>query len=80
VASFFGTQCSYCVAYCEEFGDVVGHHREHWQDQPTVYIGLRYPKDVRKRRHHHRHRLQHPSAADKDQQSVKPGNDYECQQ
>ena len=53
---------------------LAGHHREHWQDQPAVYIGLRYPKDVRKRRHHRRHRLQQPST-DKDVQSVRPGND-----
>lgn len=52
---------------------MTGHHREHWQDQPAVYIGLRYPRDVRKRRRHRRHRLQQPSA-DEDQQSAKPGN------
>jgi len=54
---------------------MTGHHREHWQDQPTVYIGLRYPRDVRKRRHHRRHRLQQPSA-EKDLPSVKPGNAF----
>ena len=56
-----------------ELRGLSGHHREHWQDQPAVYIGLRYPRDVRKRRHHRRHRLQQPST-DKDVQSVRPGN------
>ena len=56
----------YCVA---------GHHREKWQDQ-AMYIGLRYPGDVRKRR---RHRKPHsgghrPSDASKDQLvPTKPG-------
>lgn len=45
--------------------DINAHHREHWQDQ-AMYIGLRYPKD-RKKRHHRKHGPRPP----KDESSAK---------